>query len=111
MLVIVLKKVLDSINANGMYQKDSVVELCFRFIVHCKLKLKMGEIPTSNLDAKLISNLGYAYEVQELLKDDEFILPQFHISISSEANSNTNKVKNLLSTKLLHTIYIIFSSF
>lgn len=43
---------------------------------------------TNKLDNRLIDQLGLAFEVQELLKDDCYILPQFNISMSEFAKSN-----------------------
>jgi hypothetical protein len=61
----------------------------------------MSESATSNLDAKLISNLGQAYEIREFLKEDLFILPQFNVSASkvSSSSGDPHKVTNSCSNR------------
>lgn len=50
------------------------------------------EKATTQLDSKLIANLDQAYEIQDFLKDDQTILPQFHIA-SSDQTPVQHKVK------------------
>ena len=54
--------------------------------------MSANEVGTTNLDAKLISNLGQAFEINELLKEDQFVLPQFNIATSSQSSKGRNKV-------------------
>lgn len=53
--------------------------------------MNTNEVGTTNLDAKLISNLGQAFEINELLKEDLFVLPQFNIATSSQSTTGRNK--------------------
>lgn len=67
-----------------------------------------NESATSSLDAKLISNLGQAYEIREFLKEDAFILPQFNIAAAAKASNNEYNKVFLCFNQCLQITYLLF---